>query len=97
MSTKIDSISERLVHEAMFFAIPILILAQDSDNPQEQQHAASLLRANKLDAASSEVNFNTGNSETAIICVAGEAELRLVKTSFHWANTMPLIFPGDRR
>jgi len=51
----------------------------------------------RLDAASSEVNFNTGNSETAIICVAGEAEFTVGENKFSLGHTMPLIFPGDRR
>jgi 5-deoxy-glucuronate isomerase len=83
MSTKIDSISERLVHEGNVFrntnthsGRKIVITPRNSS----MQHLC--YARTRLDAASSEVNFNTGNSETAIICVAGEAEFTVGENKF---------------
>src|SRR6266853_1765376 len=83
MSTKIDSISERLVREGNVFrntnthsGRKIVITPRNSS----MQHLC--YARTRLDAASSEVNFNTGNSESAIICVAGEAEFTVGENKF---------------
>src|SRR5258708_39254694 len=83
MSTKIDSPSERLVREGNVFrnththsGRKVAITPQNSS----MQHLC--YARTRLDSATPEVNFNTGNSEAAIICVSGEAEFTVGDNKF---------------
>src|SRR5258707_8178181 len=75
MSTQIDSISERLVREGNVFRNTHTHSGRKvAITPQNSRMQHLCYARTKLDSTSPEVSFNTGSSETAIICVSGEAE-----------------------
>src|SRR5579864_9026421 len=85
MSTQIDSM--RVVKEGNIFrnthahsGRKVVITPQNSS----MQHLC--YARIKLDAAAPEVSFNTRNSETAIICLSGEAEFTIGNNKFALAK-----------
>ena len=83
MATQIDSTNERLVNEGNVFrntsahsGRKVVITPQNST----MQHLC--YARTKLDASSPEVSFNTGNNETAIICLSGPADFSVGENKF---------------
>src|SRR5262244_1686688 len=83
MVSRIDSMSDRLVREGNVFrntgahsGRKVVITPQNST----MQHLC--YARIKLDSASPEVSFNTGNKETAIICLSGPADFTVGENKF---------------
>src|SRR5258708_12116078 len=94
MSSQIDSTSERLVREGNVFrnththsGRKVVITPQNSS----MQHLC--YARTRLDSTTPEVNVNTGNSETAMICISGEAEFTEVETNFSLGSHAPPYIP----
>jgi len=94
MVSQIDSMSDRLVREGNVFRNTSahsgrkVVITPENSSMQHLCYARI-----KIDSASPEVSFNTGNQETAIICLSGQAEFTVGENKFtlgkHDAVYMP--------
>ncbi len=83
MSTQIDAASERLVREGNVFRNTHthsgrkVVITPDNSSMQHLCYART-----RLDSATPEVTLNTGSSESAFICISGEAEFTVGEKKF---------------
>ncbi len=83
MTTQIDSNTERLVREGNVFRNTNAHSGRKIVITPRNSSMRHLCYARiKLDPATPEVSFNTGNSETGVICLSGEAEFEIGAVKF---------------
>src|SRR5215471_19525028 len=102
MPTQIDSTTERLVRDGNIFRNTNAHSGRKVVITPENSSMKHLCYARiRLDSASPDVSFNTGNKEAAIICLSGQADFAVAENKFtlgkHDAAYIPRASPVQIR